>query len=220
MSFQAIIFDFNGVLLWDSDLHESAWNDVSRRLRGRPFSQEEFAQHVHGRTNQRILRYLLQRPVPDEEAEQLADEKEQLYRAACLARPERLRLSPGAETLLEWLQEHDIRRTIATSSAAVNMGFYLEHLPLDRWFDTGRILYDDGSRPGKPAPDIYLDAAAALDQPPAACVVVEDAPSGIRAAVDAGIGHVIALGAADLADIDGVDTVIARLDQVPRSLWQ
>lgn len=219
MTFQGIIFDFNGVLLWDNDLHERAWNAMSRQLRGQPFTEREFAERVHGRTNRQILNYLLQRPVTAEESERLAEEKERLYRAACLLPPERMHLSPGAESLLAWLAEQDVRRTIATSSAAVNMRFYLEHLPLARWFDTDRILYDDGNRPGKPAPDIYLDAAAAVDLPPAACVVVEDAPSGIRAAAAAGIGHVIALGPADLAKLEGVDSVISRLDRAPRSLW-
>ena len=41
MKYKGIIFDFNGVLLWDSHLHEKAWGDFSKILRGHPLSSEE-----------------------------------------------------------------------------------------------------------------------------------------------------------------------------------
>src|SRR5437764_3204159 len=47
----------------------------------------------------------------------------------------------------------------ATSSEITNLKFFMEHLRLGRWFDVAKIIYDDGSRPGKPAPDVYLAAA-------------------------------------------------------------
>jgi len=65
---------------------------------------------------------------------------------------------------------------------------------LDRWFDVAKIVYDDGVRPGKPAPDIYLAAAENIGLAPSQCVVVEDAISGIQSAQVAGIGHIVALG--------------------------
>jgi beta-phosphoglucomutase-like phosphatase (HAD superfamily) len=45
-------------------------------------------------------------------------------------------------------------------------------------------------RRGKPAPDIFLRAAELLEVPPRRCVVVEDAPSGVRAALSAGMAAV------------------------------
>jgi beta-phosphoglucomutase-like phosphatase (HAD superfamily) len=70
--------------------------------------------------------------------------------------PRRLVLSPGARGLLETLERRNIPRTIATSSEITNLNFFIEHLRLDRWFDVAKIVYDDGIRRGKPAPDIYL----------------------------------------------------------------
>lgn len=57
--YSGIIFDFNGVLLWDTHLHEQVWRDYSRTLRGTPLSQEEIRHHVHGRPNQYIIEYLI-----------------------------------------------------------------------------------------------------------------------------------------------------------------
>ncbi len=54
-------------------------------------------------------------------------------------------------------------------------------------------MYDDGTFPGKPAPDIYRIAAARLGRTPERCIVVEDSLSGIAAARAAGIGWIAAV---------------------------
>ena len=46
---------------------------------------------------------------------------------------------------------------------------------MDRWFDPRRIVYDDGTFSGKPAPDIYLRAAERIGLSPSRCIVAEDA---------------------------------------------
>ena len=101
------------------------------------------------------------------------------------------------------------------------MTFFVEHLHLDKWFEVGRIVYDDGIRPGKPAPDSYLQAASNLGQLPSQCVVVEDSRSGIKAAHAAGVGHVVALGPVSthrqLRLLEGVDCVIENLRQLPKA---
>ena len=63
MPLSAVLFDFNGVLFWDTPLHEEAWRRVATYLRGFALSDEEMLQHVHGRVNQDIFSYVLDRPV-------------------------------------------------------------------------------------------------------------------------------------------------------------
>ena len=86
-----------------------------------------------------------------------------------------------------------------------------------------QIVHDDGRLPGKPAPDVYLEAARRLGLPPAACVVVEDSRSGLAAAHAAGIGHIVALGPAAEQDalraLPGVARVISSLAALPRDLF-
>lgn len=218
----AIIFDFNGVLVWDTSLHTNAWSLFGQRLRGEPFSDAEIEMQVLGRTNRHIMTYLNGGPMDEAEIERLAEQKEQIYRQMCLDLGADFGLSPGAVDLLDWLALTAIPRTIATASGRNNLDFYIRHLNLPRWFDVGQIVYDDGSLPGKPAPDVYLKAAANLGYDPAECIVIEDSPSGIQAAHAAGIGRIIGLGPADnharLQALPGVSLAIEHLGQFPKDL--
>jgi beta-phosphoglucomutase-like phosphatase (HAD superfamily) len=219
VGYKGIIFDFNGVLWWDGHLQEQAWRHLSVEIKGGPLSEEEYAVHVHGRSNQHTLEYLAGHSVHGDELAQLSGRKEAIYRQLCLDQGPGFELSPGAVELLDSLLDHQIPRTIATASGSANLDFFVEHLSLDRWFNTARIVYDDGMRPGKPAPDIYLQAAHNLALDPAQCIVVEDSRSGIQAAYSAGSGYIIALGPASthgqLAELVGVDAVVESLAQVP-----
>lgn len=217
-----VIFDFNGVLLWDNHLHEEAWRRISTRLRGRPLSADEMKTAVHGRVNRDIFAYVLGRDIGDDELRPLMEEKEALYRALALESGDAYRLSPGAPDLLDFLAAHDIPRAIATSSPGVNVAFFIEQLDLRRWFTTETIIYDRNLYPGKPAPGIYLEAAERLAGPPKRFVVVEDSVAGIRSAHAAGIGAIVAIGPAEaqqsLASLPGVAAVIATLEHFPRML--
>ena len=218
MQFSGIIFDFNGVLWWDSDLQEAAWMQFAAALRGRPLSATEVREQIHGRPNQHALQYLTGRTIHGAELEELTQQKERLYRRMCLAQGKGFRLSPGAIPLLDDLAVRGVPRTIATASERTNLDFFIEHLDLTRWFDPALIVYDDGRLPGKPAPDVYLEAAQRLGLAPVACVVVEDSVSGLAAAQAAGIGQVVALGppAAQptLRKLPGVDSVIGSLAEL------
>ncbi len=218
MTFKGIIFDFNGVLLWDGRLHEQAWTEFARQVRDKPFTVEEMAVQMHGRSNHAILEYLTGEKLDYAAAQKLAEQKEGIYRQMCLDWGNEFRLSPGAEELLDRLVAHNVPRTIATASEAVNLAFFVQHLHLARWFELGKIVFDDGTMPNKPAPDIYLRAAATLRLSPRECVVVEDSRSGIEAARAAGIGHIIALGPAPthphLLALPGVSQVVENLGEV------
>jgi beta-phosphoglucomutase-like phosphatase (HAD superfamily) len=222
MDFRGIIFDFNGVLFWDADLQVLSWQPVARKLRGYEMTPQELDTQMHGRPNAYVLSYLAGRPIDGQELKDLIEVKEGYYRSLCLQNPDEFVLSPGAEPLLEALVAAAIPRTIATSSEITNVRFFIEHLQLARWFDVSQIVYDDGTRPGKPAPDIYKAAAANLGLAPKDCVVVEDAVSGIASAHAAGIGHLIGLAQASerarIAECPGVAEVIESLGEFPRAL--
>lgn len=223
MKFKAIIFDFNGVLWWDGRLQEDAWQTFAVQLRGRPFTPEEIALQVHGRTNRHTLEYLTGQTLTDYRTHQLSEQKEDIYRQMCLALDDQFQLSPGAVDLLDFLVAHQIPHTIATASGKGNVDFFIEHLDLGRWFDLDKIVYDNGTRRGKPAPDFYRDAAQILGTAPQNCIVVEDSRSGIAAAQAAGIGYIVALGPPPeherLAQAAGVTQVVADLSQLSRSLF-
>lgn len=220
--FDGVIFDFNGVLLWDNHLHEEAWRRFSARLRGHPMSMDEMKHAVHGRVNRDIFEYVLGRAIAEDELRPLSEEKEAIYRQLAVGAGADYKLSPGAVELLDFLAASDIARAIATSSPRVNVDFFIERLGLLRWFAAEHIIYDRGRYPGKPAPDIYIEAAGRLGRPPAHYLVVEDSIAGIISAHDAGIGAIVAIGPASehhaLARRPGVRHVIVDLGLFPREM--
>lgn len=94
-----------------------------------------------------------------------------------------LRLMPGARELTAWLRAHDVPRALATSGLADYAGVCMRAVGLADAFPV-RVTGDEVAH-GKPAPDIFLLAAARLGIAPERCLVLEDAPHGVAAAVAA-----------------------------------
>lgn len=224
MKYKGIIFDFNGTLFFDSKKHLEAWREFSKRIRKTAFTDEEMREHMFGRTNKDIIAYAAGRELPEDVTEKLAAEKEALYRDMCRNDKENLKLATGAAELLDFLKNNNIPRTIATMSDKANVDFYIESFNLDRWFDIDKIVYSDGTIKGKPAPDIYLIAAAKLNLQPKECIVAEDALSGIEAAKAAEIGKIIAIASMDekkvYENIPYIDMIIKDFNEFDRNLFE
>ena len=92
---------------------------------------------------------------------------------------------PGIVELLDWLEQRGLPRAVATSTARPLALRKLRKAGLLDRFDA-ICTSSDVARP-KPAPDVYLLAAARLDVEPSRCVVLEDSPTGVRAALAAGM---------------------------------
>jgi beta-phosphoglucomutase-like phosphatase (HAD superfamily) len=215
---KGLIFDFNGVLFWDDQLQRDSWRAFAAKLRKQPLSDAEIDIHVHGRNGKYTLEYLLGYPIGTEESADFIEQKESIYRQMCLNLNGDFRLSPGAILLLDDLVKHKIPHNIATASGKKNVDFFIQHLNLGSWFETEKIMFDNGQILGKPAPDLYLGAAEKLDLSPVDCMVIEDSHSGIQAARAAGIGWVVALGPErthpKLAKLSGVDQAIESLREI------
>ncbi len=194
---QGIIFDFNGTLFFDSELHYEAWRIYSEKLRGYKFTDEEMRLHMFGRTNADIIEYAIGRKPTAEMVEKIGKEKEALYRQMCLKDKEHFVLAPYAENFLNYLKSKNIPRTIATMSDWDNVSFYIKEFKLEQWFDIDKVVYSDGKIKGKPAPDIYEIAAKKINLFPKDCIVVEDSLAGIESAHYAKIGKIIAIASVE-----------------------
>jgi HAD superfamily hydrolase (TIGR01509 family) len=107
----------------------------------------------------------------------------QLYQSE---RTMRYRFFPGAEELLHDLHRHGILLALVTSSNCDKMLHVQSQMPaFPQLFD--RILTAEDFIASKPHPDCYLRAAEMLGQPPAECIVFEDAFSGLDAGMAAGM---------------------------------
>ncbi len=220
---KGIIFDFNGTLYWDSKLHYDAWREYSKILRGYEFTTQEMQEKMFGHTNEDIIEYAIGKKPSKELVEKYGKEKEALYRKQCLLDKENFHLAPGAVEFLDYLKEKNIPRTIATMSEWDNVEFYIKEFHLEKWFEIDKIVYSDGTIPGKPAPDIFLIAAEKINLKPSDCIVIEDAYAGIKAAKSAGIGKIIAIASMESLDfykkMPEVDGIIKNFNEFDKSLF-
>jgi HAD superfamily hydrolase (TIGR01509 family) len=95
---------------------------------------------------------------------------------------------PGARRLTAHLAKHGVPQAVASSSHGHE--FELKITRHREWFACFQcvVLGDDPDvKQGKPAPDIFLAAAARMGAVPSQCLVLEDAPSGVEAAYAAGM---------------------------------
>ncbi len=92
---------------------------------------------------------------------------------------------PGVKAFLDYLREQQIPVSIATSNSRSLVNAVLNSLQIDTYFHTVVTACDVNK--GKPAPDIYLFAANAMQVDPKDCLVFEDVPNGIMAGKNAGM---------------------------------
>lgn len=187
-----ILFDFNGTLYNDTRFHILSWQKFLHQELNIDFTEERIMEVCIGPSNTAILKGLLG-DISDARIEELAKTKEAYYRATCREKAENLRLINGAPEMLDALNAKNVPFALATSSGIDNVNFYLNDLGLNRWFDLNRIVYENGTVASKPDPAFYTEAAHRLNADPADCIVVEDSPTGLRGAMNAGVKTLIAM---------------------------
>jgi len=193
---QGLLFDSDGVLV-DSDASViSAWTRWAQRY---DLDPAEIVALVHGRRSADTVSMVIPRR-HRAEALLLIDSYE-IEDAASV------RALPGADELLRALP--DSAWAVVTSALAPLARARLTAAGLP---EPPVLITADLVAEGKPAPEGYLKGSAGLGLPATACVVFEDAASGITAARAAGAAAVIGIGARSVAA--GVDTAVRSLSGV------
>lgn len=178
---EAVIFDMDGVILDNAHLHLESFRRLGEE-EGREFTEEDVLS-VFGQRNHEMLEALLERKLEPEEVVRMASRKEELYRE--IVKPQlRERMVPGLDDLLEELHSAGLPMALATSGPIENVDLVLDGLNIRRFF-TAALTGADVSK-SKPDPEVFLLAAERLGFSAGACVVFEDTPSGVAAALRAG----------------------------------
>ncbi len=113
----------------------------------------------------------------------------------------------GVTNFLESLKDREFKLSVASSSAKENVTFVLNRLDLNKYFDF--VISGEEVRNGKPAPDIFLEAARKLETYAEKCFVIEDSTNGIRAAKSAGMyGIGFTNQNTNEQDLSGADLII------------
>lgn len=207
---RAVLFDLDGVLIDSGAAHAEAW---ARFAEGEGVALPPgFFAETFGLPNARILPRLFPgRSLGAAELRALGERKEAIFREVV---GDHVAWLPGAEALLEALAAAGVPRGLFSSTPRSNLDFLDDRLQLSAHLPV--ILSGDDVAEGKPAPDGWMALAARLGVPPAACVVLEDAPGGLRGARAAGcraIGFATSHPAAEL-----VAAGAERVVEGPRAL--
>jgi HAD superfamily hydrolase (TIGR01509 family) len=178
---RAFIFDMDGLLFNSERLALRALDEAARSLElDLPHG---FSLRLIGVPADRSRELLFEQLGPCAPADRLLAEATVRLHAAIDGG--RLRLQPGLTELLAWLDACEIPRAVATSSSRAKAAHHLRATAIEDRFDA-IVTRDDVAR-GKPHPDLYLKAAAALGRRPAECLALEDSHNGVRAAHAAGV---------------------------------
>jgi beta-phosphoglucomutase len=205
----AVLWDVDGVIIDSGEQHRQSWRELARE-NGLAYSDERFWASF-GRRNADVIPYLFGISPPVDDLARLADRKEEIYRE--LLSQEAIAL-PGAKELLAELHAAGYHQVLGSSAPRKNIELVVKLLGIAPSLD-GAVSGEDVAR-GKPAPDIYVAAAAKAGVITAHCLVIEDAVAGIEAAHAAGMAA-IAVRRAGLADPPGLqqaDFIATSLSEV------
>ena len=181
---KAILFDMDGTLLDTERLFIDEW--VKADGRESPELMEALYAII-GVTREQAEAIIYQKLGADYPYEHCRAFVDEAFRRA---REEgTLPLKAGAREILESLWQEGYKLALASSTMREMVVAEMQAVGLYDYFDA--IISGDDAPRGKPAPDIFLNAAQALGTDPAACLVIEDSYNGIRAAHAAGMRAVM-----------------------------
>jgi beta-phosphoglucomutase family hydrolase len=236
--FEALIFDLDGVITQTASLHARAWKRMFDEFLGRqtaqvhgtftPFDLEaDYRRYVDGKPRiAGATSFLAARGIdvptgaPGDHAEQgtahgLAGLKDRYF--AELLASEGVRAFEPAVALLQEARGHGLRLAVASSSH--HCADILRAGGLTDFFDArvDGIDIDRLGLKGKPAPDMFLEAARRLGVAPPRAAVFEDATAGVAAGRAGGFGLVVGVGSGAQAAAllrDGANEVVSDLGKV------
>lgn len=184
---RAFILDLDGVLTDTAEYHFLGWKRLAEE-EGISFTREDNEQ-LRGVSRRQSLMLLLgdhKDEYTEEDIQEMMARKNGYYQESLEEITEDDFL-PGAQELLKEIKARGLKVAIGSSSR--NTKTVLENLGIEDEFDAIADGYSVAR--AKPAPDLFLYAAQQMGVPPELCVVVEDAESGVAAAL---AGRMVAVG--------------------------
>lgn len=201
---EAVIFDLDGVLTDTAEAHFRAWGRLASEL-GVPFDAA-FNETLKGVDRAGSLALILARgglDLPAGEHETLMARKNGYYHEE-IADFSPAELFPGARAALQACRVNGLK--VALASASRNAPLLLHRLGIAHLFD---FVADAGAvAQSKPAPDIFLAAAAGLGVAPEKCLGIEDSVAGLAAIQAAGM---TAIGIGDPATLNAAQAVFPNI---------
>lgn len=177
---KGFLFDLNGTMIDDMHYHIEAWYNILKSL-GSDITFDRTKHECYGKNHE-----LLERVFPGrftyEEKDKMSFEKEKAYQQAF--RP-KLKLINGLDEFLKEWHAKGIKMAIGSAAITFNIDFVLDGTNTRKYFDA--VVSADNVSTSKPNPETFIKCAQQLNVLPKECLVFEDTPKGVEAALNAGM---------------------------------
>ena len=204
---QAFLFDLNGTMIDDMDYHTDAWHNVLNNDLGANLSRQEVKMEMYGKGEEMLVRVFGEGRFEYEEMSGIVFEKEKKYQAAF--RPH-LKLIKGLDRFLEKYHQQGIKMAIGSAAIMFNIDFVLDGLDIRKYFPV-TISADDVEK-SKPDAETFLKGAQGLNIKPENCIVFEDNPKGVQAALNAGMKAIVITTMHEVHEFEGLPNILGFIE--------
>lgn len=183
---RAFLFDLNGTMIDDMGFHTEAWHHVLTAELGAKMTKEQVKQEMYGKNSELLIRVFGEGHFSEDEMERISIGKEKKYQEAF--RPH-LKLISGLDAFLEKAYRENIAMAIGSAAIPFNIDFVLDGLSIRKYFPV--TVSADDVEYSKPDPETFTKGASLLGVDPSNCIVFEDNPKGVEAAIRGGMKSVV-----------------------------
>ena len=176
---KALLFDFDGVLVQSMEDHYEGWKRALDKF-GITMSREELFM-MEGRGVKAVANEISRKyNLPLDRTDEIIKDKQYHYNNI-----KRIRFYPNLLDVLNWAKEKNLSMAVVTGGNRERVMDTIENFGLTTYFQT--VITSDDVRQTKPSAEPYLLAALHLEMSPEDCIVIENAPLGIRSGKAAGM---------------------------------
>lgn len=205
MGYRAVLFDMDGVIVDSEPLHVAAFQATLERY-GHELTHEQYKEYFAGRTDETGFKQYLDFIDEKVDIPVIMGKKATAYLELAA---DQLVPYPGVIELIHSLADQGVPLALVTGSLRAEASITLRAFGLSDLFMA--IVAAEDITHSKPNPDGYLKAAKALGIEPNSCIVVEDAPSGVKAARTAGMRVVAVTSTHNKKELEGATLILGQL---------
>lgn len=207
MTSKAFLFDMNGTMINDMHYHEKAWFDILNEDLKANMTMADTKKHMYGKNEELFVRVFGEGTFTQQQMDAFSMKKEKRYQEAFLPH---LKLIAGLDQFLEKAHEQNIAMAIGTAASPFNVNYLLDNIPVKKYF--GAIITADDVPTSKPNPEVFLKCADELGVTYGNCIVFEDSPKGVEAAMNAGMKAVVIKTYHEEHEFSHLDNVLLFVD--------
>lgn len=203
---QAVLFDFDGVVIRSMGDHYQGWRKALQEY-GIDMAPEELYVMEGAGVEELATQFIRKFNIPYDQASNIINKKRIYYEQI-----KKIEFYPNLINVLQWIEEKELKTALVTGGERYRVMDTLENYGLADKFEV--IVTSDDVQYTKPAPEPYLRAADILEVEPEACVVIENAPLGIRSAKNAGMRCIAVTTTLPRTFLAQADVVTDSLEEV------